>query len=121
MANAWLCFTSLLMLIAHIAAVHEFRGPLILKISYVTGPITSMLNHGMTSDCAKMGDRAAMVAGCFLDFYYMKPYGLAWCAMVWAVTAYGLRHHLGTHTIAHALITLAHTLQLASYSRAAAK
>lgn len=67
MAHPALFITSWLMTIPHFWAVFFLGGPLILQWSYISGPCTSIWNHGCTNRLAMWSDRFMMAGGCLLD------------------------------------------------------
>jgi hypothetical protein len=71
MANPLLFITSCVMMAGHFLAVLFFKGPLLLEALYITGSITSLLNHGLTHAYAKWLDRLAMTAGLGLDIFFL--------------------------------------------------
>lgn len=77
MAHPLLFITSLGMIISHFIALYLFKGPLILQWSYISGPSTSIWNHGLISSFALWSDRIMMTAGCLIDLYFMEtlPWG----------------------------------------------
>lgn len=94
MAHPALFITSWLMTLPHFWAVLCFGGPLALQWSYISGPCTSIWNHGCTDKTAMLADRLMMTLGCLLDLYYImqeltqQQQIASTCATILAVAAY---------------------------------
>lgn len=106
MTNKVLCFTSVLMFVAHSQFCKGYLGAF-----YVFGTITSILNHSQTSRTAKVVDRLTMLLGfvmdTFLIFFKIQHTKGVLATLVWGAALCCFSNTI-THTLAHALITLAH-------------
>jgi hypothetical protein len=71
MAHPALYITSWLMTIPHFWAVFFLGGPLIFQWSYISGPCTSIWNHGCTKRLSMLSDRAMMCVGCLIDLVWV--------------------------------------------------
>lgn len=73
MANPTLFATSCIMLAGHLILVCLMsNSPLPLLVIYVVGPLTSVWNHGTTSDIAKWSDRCVMTLGLGIDLWFLS-------------------------------------------------
>lgn len=63
--------TAWVILISMVVASIVFKGPLVLKIIYIWGGITSVLNHGLMDNYWDIMDRITMLSWIVLDIYYV--------------------------------------------------
>ena len=76
--NPTLFTTSCVMLAGHLILVLCFsHSPLPLLIMYV-GPLTSVWNHGTTSEIAKWSDRCVMTIGLGVDLWFICRLSDTW-------------------------------------------
>lgn len=99
MAHPVLFITSLCMIIPHFTAVFTFGGPLILQWSYLSGPSTSVWNHGTVNRLAMWSDRIMMTVGCAIDLYFILSLPLSRAVhlvflTIIAVTAYAVAKYI---------------------------
>jgi hypothetical protein len=77
--NPTLFTTSCIMLAGHLILVLCFsHSPLPLLIMYVLGPLTSVWNHGTTSEIAKWSDRCVMTIGLGVDLWFICRLSDTW-------------------------------------------
>ena len=104
------------MLWGHMQAVHHTSHRL-LQVSYVLGPLTSILNHATTSRYAQLADRITMTLGFLFDMFIIILFHgqmqKAAAPIVGAVVAYLLAKQYPAaqrvfHPLAHLLVTIGH-------------
>ena len=114
MVNHWLCVSAIAILApAHFWAVIHFRhAPMVLRVLYIVGPLTSVWNHGSTSHIARWADRIAMAVGCIIDCCFIMPLHPAYAALCYFIAKKTSSNWV--HTLSHVLVSVAHVFGLMS-------
>lgn len=84
-----LFYSSILILCYMIIFAVVLNGPLVLKIVYIWGGVTSVLNHGLQHNMLGVLDRATMLSWLVLDIYYLTGHQTwyKWLALTFGVLA----------------------------------
>ena len=104
--NKVLLVTSVLMLLAHLSLSRTM-----LSAFYVGGSVTSIVNHGTTSQLAKTVDRFTMFVGFCIDMFLIThalSHGQGIAATLVCGAALCCWTNTLTHALAHFLVTLCH-------------
>jgi hypothetical protein len=110
MANKTLLYSSLLFGTLQLFFLF-LNPPLILTLVIVCGTLTSIWNHGSTSQSAKRIDRLVMSIGAAIDACYAAHLPWSLLLLFMAILSYAIAKLSKSnvpHVLAHALLTLAH-------------
>jgi hypothetical protein len=94
MAHPTLFITFLIMMILHFVAKCWFSGLIVLQWAYLSGPSTSVWNHGTMNTVALWSDRSMMTIGFLIDLYFMYKLPMNEGAIVFIFTATAFASYL---------------------------
>jgi hypothetical protein len=96
----------------------------LLNLNIIIGIVTSIINHGTTSDIAKYSDRVMMIIGIFIDIYVINNhlYYICYYTLSLSIASFLLSKYitytvlsLYFHILSHLFLTVTHILLLTLY------
>jgi hypothetical protein len=122
MGNPTLFATSCLMALPHLLIVYLFPGsPVLLRILYLLGTCTSILNHATTCIFSRWLDRLVMTCGVPFDLWYAYQLEcIQWITVllltIGSIVLYMATKFVGRvsffHALAHACVSVSHFFML---------